>query len=126
MKLRNDNGLFIVVEEDGSESCLGYLFNFQGHGIFAPTGKLDITPQQAETHNKMLSEGELLGLDKCEVGQWGTLYHNSTKGVVVNFIGTVVAPAQVKGQSITFQRNGKTFRGRLQKNADCFNFKRVK
>lgn len=36
------------------------------------------------------------------------------------------ATARVVGKTITFVRGGKLFRGRLQKDADCFNFKWIK
>lgn len=125
----NFNGGMITIE--GTSNCLGYLMNFEGHGVFdASIGKVDVTPEQAEKHNKVLDEAMLKGLDEtCKVGQYGTFYwtKNGVHGVTT-FLGTVVAPrcdCQLKGNSITFTRKGRTFRGRLQKDADCFNFKRI-
>lgn len=70
--IRNDNGLLIDAR---SNTVLGYLFNFSGHGVFSPDGKVQITPHEANIHNKCLSRAEVLGLDNaCRVGQRGTLY----------------------------------------------------
>jgi len=105
---------------------MGYLFNFDGHGVFSPAGKVNITPEEMEAHNKELSEAEIKGLDEnCQIGQGGTFYF--VKGQVQTFVGTVVASSDFvwrSGQSIIFRRNGKRYRGRLKRDADCFNFKR--
>ena len=126
MNLQNHSGLW--VDED-TGACLGYLFDFREKGVFSPDGKVEITKEQADTHNRLLAEGEIKGLDEnCAVGQRGTFYFHSLKGVHT-WTGVEVAKrdnCRVRGQVITFTRNGKTFRGRLQKDADCFNFKRIK
>lgn len=121
MKITNDQGLLVC--EDGT--CLGYLFNFNGHGVFSPDGKVEITPEQAETHNRVLAQAEIKGLDEnCEIGQCGTFYY--VNGKVSTFTGEVVSTSVLrKGKSLTFYRNGKAYRGILRKDADCFNFKRV-
>lgn len=118
--ITNDNGLFI---QDGA--CLGYLFNFGQRGVFSPDGKVEITAEAADAHNRLLGEAELLGLDQnCQVGQGGTFYY--IRGLVQTWAGLLVSDKVKKaGSSITFSRNGKVFRGRLQKDADCFNFRRV-
>jgi len=123
MKLKNDNGLF-VDEETGS--LVGYLYNFQGKGIFSPDGKVEVTPEQAETHNRLLSEAELNGLDEnCQIGQRGAFYF--VKGKVYTWKGTLVSEeVTIKGKQITFTRKGKVFTGRLQKDANLFNFRRVR
>lgn len=117
----NDNALIT----NGQGQCLGYLFNFQGHGVFSPDGKVNVTSEQVDSHNAALSEAEINGLDKCcQVGQCGTFYY--IKGNVQTFVGAVVSnQVEVNGKVIIFHRNGKTYRGRLQKDADCFNFKRI-
>jgi hypothetical protein len=122
MKLKNNDGLW-TDEETGA--CVGYLMDFTGKGVFSPDGKVDITPEQAKTHNDLLSQGEIKGLDEnCQVGMQGTFYY--IKGQVQTFMGAVVsADVSVNGQSITFRRNGRVFRGRLQRDADCFNFRRI-
>lgn len=118
--MTNDCGLLI---KDGH--CVGYLFNFQGHGTFSPDGKVEVTQEQMDTHNRLLSEGEIKGLDECcQIGQCGTFYY--VKGQVQTFVGVVVCESpRVRGNVLTFTRKGKTFRGRLQADADCFNFKRI-
>jgi hypothetical protein len=127
MKIANHDGLW--VDEDAG-ACVGYLFDFREKGVFSPDGKVEITPQQAEIHNKLLSEAEVKGLDEnCQVGQRGTFYltKKGSAQVVSTFIGEIVATdIFINGKSITFKRKGKVFRGRLQKDADCFNFKRIR
>lgn len=121
LSLTNDNGLWI---DPKSNTVLGYLFNFQGR-VYSPDGKVELTPEQADVHNKLLSRGEILGLDNnCQIGQRGTFYYRS--GSVNTWVGELVSDrVTVNGQVITFRRNGKVFRGRLQKDADCFNFRRI-
>ena len=125
--IENHNGLLV---KDGQ--CLGYLFNFTGHGVFSPDGiASSITPEQVDTHNAVLAQAEIKGLDDCcEVGQHGTFYY--INGRVQTFTSAIVAEGcsvRKAGQVITFARNvggiKKVFRGRLQKDADCFNFKRI-
>ncbi len=110
-----------------NNTCLGYLMNFEGHGIYEPSaGKVDVTKDEAEKHNQCLSAAEIKGLDEnCQVGQHGTFYYTKDKGVHT-FIGTVVSTEYSKvGRTITFTRNGKIFRGRLPNDSDYFGFKRV-
>lgn len=121
-------GSLITYEQDGKRYCLGYLFDFTGHGIFSPDGKVEVTKEQADTHNRLLAEGELKGLDEnCQVGMHGTFYFIG--GKVQTWTGVLVSERVILspgGRGITFYRNGKTYRGRLPKDADCFNFKRIK
>lgn len=125
MKLKNIGSLITC-----GDHCLGYLMNFAGHGVFSPDGKVEVTPEQAEIHNKLLAEAEIEGLDnRCEVGMAGTFYLGITDGVkaVKTFTGTTVTTdVTVKGKSITFRRHGRVYRGREMKNAECFNFRRIK
>ena len=114
----------------GTDACLGDLMHFDGHGTYDPNhGLVPVSKEEADTHNKLLDEARLQGLDRnCEVGQ-GSFFYFAGKAPdrkVTTFIGTVVSTdVRVKGQSITFVRKGKTFRGRLCKDADSFNFRRV-
>jgi hypothetical protein len=65
-------------------------------------------------------------LDACSVGQWGSFYF--IKGQIQTFTGALVSDkVQISagGKGITFIRNGRQYRGRLQKDADVFNFKRI-
>ena len=125
MKLKNDNGMWI---DEENNCCLGYLMDFSnsGHGVHSPNGQVPITPEQAKIHNDLLSQAEILGLDKCEIGQYGTFYY--INGKVSTFMGTVVSEnihLSPSKKTITFVYNGKQFRGTLQRDADCFNFKRI-
>jgi len=109
---------------NGQEQCVGYLFNFDGHGFFSPDGKVEVTKEELTTHNQALATAEVQVLDHCVIGQWGTFY--LIKNQVQTFTGLLVSDSvTINGASIIFTRNGKTFKGRLQKEADCFNFRRV-
>ena len=113
---------------DEKETCLGYLMDFTGHGIFdAYFGKVEISTEHAKAHNAALDEAMLKGLDEsCQIGQGSTFYFNERKRKVSTFCGTLVsASVSLNGNSLTFHRKGRTYRGRLQKDADCFNFRRI-
>jgi hypothetical protein len=122
-----DNGL-IVDNSTSPPTCCGFIFAFEDKSL-TPNGRVDgFTQEQIRQHNDNLSKAELIGLDQnCQVGQCGTFYYSPGKGVTT-WTGIVVAEngsVTVKGNSIKFTRGGKTYRGRLQKDADCFNFKRA-
>jgi hypothetical protein len=123
MKYLGESIITIGTDRD----CLGDLIHFDGRGTYdAHYGKVDVTKEEADVHNKALDEARLTGLDKnCEIKQGGTFYYHPKNGVTT-FLGTKVANAYVSGNTITFIRAGKTYRGKLQKEADCFNFRRVK
>jgi hypothetical protein len=124
MNIQSHGGLLV---DEGTNSAIGYLYDFQGKGVFSPSGKLEVTKEAADTHNACLAQAEIAGLDKAEVGQCGTLYWSNTKGVTT-WTGVKVADYTLNERQtvLTFKRpNGHTFRGRLQKDADCFNFKRI-
>jgi len=128
MKIESDNGL-LVYDDNGETRCLGYLFNFSGHGVFdAYHGRVEISPDDVDRHNSLLDENLLRGLDQsCRVGQGGTFYWSDKPLLVKTFLGTPVSDRVEKtGRSITFYRKGMTFRGREQRDADCFNFRRVR
>jgi hypothetical protein len=113
----------------GNEQCLGYLMHFEGHGVYEPTsGKVDVTPQEADAHNAALSRAEIEGLDNhCRIGMGGTFYLGASAGrsVVRTFIGDVVTEdVTVKGQGVTFRRKGMTFKGHRRDDELLF-FKRV-
>jgi hypothetical protein len=121
-------GSLITIE--GTDTCLGYLMDFKDHGVFdASHGKVAVTPDHAETHNRLLDAALLKGLDdSCQVGQHGSFYVAKDPGrtAVKTFIGTLVSSdVATTGQSLTFRRNGKMFRGRMSRQHDLFNFRRV-
>ena len=64
--MKNDHGLFV----EGNTAC-GYIFNFDGHGAFSPDGKVVATPEEINTHNRILADAEWSAMLKH--GQ-GTLF----------------------------------------------------
>jgi hypothetical protein len=126
-----NRGSLLTYRDKGREHCFGYLFEFPEHGIYEPTfGKLEVTPEEASIHNQLLSQAQLDGLDgHCAVGMHGTLYTKKVAGftVVITWLGTEVSrDVRLRGDVLTFQRKGMSFRGRLRKDEDCFGFKRIK
>jgi hypothetical protein len=123
-------GSLLTYQDKGTERCFGYLFNFPGHGVYEPTfGKLEVTPEEARTHNQLLSRAEVEGLDSnCAVGLGGMFYTRKAEGrpIVVTWLGEEVSrEVQVHGQVLSFTRKGMTFRGRLRRGEDCFAFTRI-
>jgi hypothetical protein len=123
-------GSLLTYQDNGREWCFGYLFEFQGHGIYEPSfGKLEVTSAEAKAHNRLLSEGEIEGLDKhCAVGMGGMFYTRKVDGQthVATWLGEEVSrEVRINGQVLTFQRKGMTFRGRLRQDQDAFGFKRI-
>lgn len=122
IKLENLGSLITIAD---TSNCLGYLLHFAEHGIFdASLGKVNVTPEQADTHNRLLDQALIKGLDTCQIGQGNTFYWGGN--CVKTFTGTVVSYAvSHTGKSVSFMVKEKKFRGRLHKDADCFNFTRV-
>jgi hypothetical protein len=125
-----NRGSLLTYLELGQERCFGYLFEFPGHGVFEPTfGKLEVTSEEAKTHNRLLSQGEIDGLDSnCALGMGGSFYtrHQEGRTIVVTWMGEEVSQeVQIKGQVLTFHRRGMAFRGRLRQDEDAFSFRRV-
>jgi hypothetical protein len=125
-----NRGSLLTHRDRGRERCFGYLMDFPGHGVFEPTfGKLEVTAQEARTHNQLLSRGEIEGLDNnCAVGMGGIFYTRKTGGrtVVVTWLGDEVSQeVRIKGNVLTFQRKGMRFRGRLRQGQDYFAFRRI-
>ena len=131
MQLEHLGSLITYKDASGEDVALGYLFDFTGHGIFSPDGKVEVSKEDANTHNMLLDKALLEGLDHCKVGQGGTFYFRHKDGIaqVTTWMGTVVTErirtSGSKRQTIFFSRNDMKFRGTLRKDADCFNFRRV-
>lgn len=128
-EILNRGGL-LTYWDNGQERCFGYLMEFTGHGIFEPTfGKLEVTAEAARTHNALLSQGEIEGLDHhCAVGMGGIFYLRKADGrtSVVTWLGDEVSQdVQIKHNILTFHRQAMTFRGRLRQDQDCFVFTRI-
>ena len=123
-------GSLLTYHENGAERCFGYLFYFPGRGVFEPTfGKLDLSPEAAKTHNQLLSQAEIDGLDQnCALGLGGRFYAKKAEGrtIVATWLGQEVSrEVQIRNAVITFARNGMILRGRLRREDDCFSFKRI-
>lgn len=132
------------LEAGGEDHLLGHLMDFKERGVFDATfGKVEVTPEQAAAHNKLLDEALIEGLDnRCEVGQGGQFYCGGVYGdpakplSVKTFTGVVLAervrsslPARRTGGGldVEFDRKGKTFRGRWKPaEGDLTFFERVK
>lgn len=147
-EILHKGSLMLFKELKGEKDvCVGYLADFKEKGIFEPTvGKVDVTPEEAQTHNKCLTAALLKGLDEsCKVGQGGSFYIGKDEktgeyqvtawtGEVVS-IDVVVKPKTGKSKrTVTFTRGQKTFRGFLDPDlnrdmdelgAVVFNFERV-
>jgi len=132
MTVALDNLGSLITYKDGYEDrCLGFLMHFPGHGVYdASLGKIAVTAEQAQTHNRLLDEALLKGMDEnCQVGKGGSFYvgHHEGRTAIKTFLGTLVsADVSTNGHSLTFRRKGKTFRGRMSKQHDLFNFRRVR
>ena len=124
-------GSLLAYQDGGQERCFSYLFEFPGHGIFEPTfGKLEVSSEEAKAHNRLLSQGEIEGLDQhCSVGMGGTFYTRQAGGqpLVVTWLGEAVSrEVRIRGSVLTFRRKGMTFRGRLRRDQDAFGFRRIR
>lgn len=125
--LENFGSLITLKNEPAT--CLGDLWYAGEHGAFDPSyGKVPVTADEVKAHNAALSKAKLEGMDKnCEIGQGGSAYvYMGDNPCIAFFDGTVVSTVITKrGQSITFTRNGKNYRGRLSQKHDLFNFRRI-
>lgn len=127
--LENKGSLITYKDATGlRDHCLGDLWYAEGHGVYEPNlGRVDVTPEEAEIHNKCLSEAMIKGMDdQCKVGQGSYAYLYRNPDCVKTFNGMLIsADVRVAGNSITFLRNGRKFHGCIQKDSDAFNFRRV-
>ena len=121
--LLHNKGSLITVTRP---ACLGFLIDFQDRGVYdAELGRVDVTPEEAKTHNALLSKAQIDGLDQnCEVGMGGTFYF--IDGKIQTWTGELVSRyVQRDGNTVIFDRNGKRFQGELDPEADCFSFERI-
>lgn len=81
----------------GEERCLGYLIHRDDKGwtYDADYGRVDVSKEHAEIHNKELTKALLQGLDEnCKVGEYGTFYlHEPQKqqAATVELVGDNIA-----------------------------------
>lgn len=68
----NQGGLLVI---PGTNQCAGYIFNFDGHGAYQPTGKVETaqgpSKDEIDAHNAILAKAELDAM--IEQGK-GTLF----------------------------------------------------
>lgn len=125
--LENKGSLITYKDTDGTDRCLGNLMHFEGHGTYDPSlGQVDVTKEDADKHNAALDTALIEGLKGCKVGQGNFFYLGHSPLRVHTFTGKeVTRSVTVKGTSVTFTVNNMTFKGKLQKDAQCFNFTRT-
>jgi hypothetical protein len=121
----------MTYQDNGAERCFGYLMHFTGHGVYEPNfGRMEVTPEQAQNHNRLLSETEIKGVDEnCVVGLGGMFYTKGENGhtIVTTWLGDSVSrEVHINGQILTFIRKAMAFRARLRRDQDCFFFKRIR
>lgn len=138
MKIVNDHGMLLVDAGFGDQMCLGFLMDFKEKGVFdAHYGKVDVTPEAAAIHNKLLSTALIAGLDTYEVGECGLFYLGTRisdvpaeRGwEVKTWTGELVAgvkDTQIRNGVVIFTRGDREFRGRRRKDDDSIFFKRVR
>lgn len=117
-----------LITVKGTNTCLGDLMAFKGHGVFDPSfGMVPVSEEAAKIHNAALDKARLEGMDtNCEIGQGSFAYFQTGKGVTT-FSGTVISTEYtVLNRVIRFRRAGKVYRGTLKRDSDDFNFRRVK
>lgn len=123
-------GSLMTYKDKDTARCFGYMFHFPGHGVYEPTfGRVEVSPEEAQIHNRLLSEAEVKGLDEnCAVGMGGMFYTKTDNGrrIVVTWLGDEVSrELRIAGQVLTFERKGMRFRGRLRRDEGAFFFTRV-
>lgn len=127
MKFNDDGGL-ITYQEGDDTFCLGYLFDSKDHGIYdANIGKVDVTPEQAQAHNKVYDQALVKGLENCPIGQ-GTHFYVKD-GVVSTWLGTVIGKGTLKaGTKATYllHLGGKVFKYRKYPNDNRVFLTRIK
>jgi len=118
-------GESIITIKD-TNRCLGDLIHFEWNrsSICPNNGRVPVTKEEADIHNKVLDQAKIEGLDKnCEVGQGGGFYWDGKN--VKTFLGTqvneghVVVSGNVR-KTVYFNRKGKKFKGVLRKNEEWF------
>lgn len=129
MKLDN-LGSLITYDEDGRTYHLDYIWVAGGKGAFEPNiGRVDVSEADAETHNRLLSEAKINGLDTtCEVRQGGYFYLATKPLRIRTWDGQPVADrVRLVGKTtIEFDRRDRTFRGTIPRDSDAIFIKRVR
>ena len=100
MKFDIDGGLITYAEGD-TMFCLGYLLDAPGQGIYDATlGKVDVTSEQAQAHNRVYDQCLIKGLENCKIGQGNNFYVGDgvdrDSQVVSTWLGTRIGEATRK------------------------------
>lgn len=116
-ELENLGSLITYKNEEGEDQCLGSLLHNPERGTFEPNfGKMDITKEEAEIHNKELDTALIKGLmENCEVGQGGNFYAEPTGSVykITTWTGLEVGEALRNGRKIRLRLEDKAFEAKL-------------
>jgi hypothetical protein len=123
MKLNFDGGLITI---EGTNNCLGDLLENQG-AVFDPSwGRVDVTPEQAKEHNRVLAKCLIDGLDKCDVGL-GQMFYITEDNRVTTWGGELVGEnVSKKKTEVVVHRGEKVFKGKRRKNTAAIFLARVK
>jgi hypothetical protein len=123
----NNHGL-LTYQNNGDEkpTCLGFLFSGPQHGIFDPElGGIEVTPEVADVHNKLLSQALIDGLDTCEIGQSAMFYlvgdpRGGNPLRITTWTGDLVADRlhNVSPRRYNFQRGGRWYKAICRQNSD--------
>jgi hypothetical protein len=99
--------------------------HFPEHGVYdADLGRVEVTPEVAQRHNQVFDGIMVKGLDEnCAVGQGGQFYVSGN--TVKTWLGTVLGEAKKVRATLTFNRKGKTFKGKVSKGEETGFFERV-
>lgn len=124
-QLQDRGSLIHYLDAEGRDACLGFLFDGGERGIFDPTlGRVEVTPEEAQTHNRLLSEALITGLDSCEVGQCGMFYYSD--GQLKTWTGEVVEGQLSKTiAKLTLRRKGRVYEAKRQKDVESVILVRV-
>ncbi len=140
----NISGILI---KRGTDECAGYIFNFTGHGAFAPGNKVETetgpTQEEIDTHNAILANAEKQAM--IDRGK-GTFYLTKAHPYNIEYQVTMWASHSWKspwcyvrqGKSVAFGGwidaytvwftgpDGKKWYGVNKGNMDCFTGRRLK
>lgn len=107
--------------------CLGYLMHFEGRGTYdAEHGLVEVTKEEADTHNKVYDEAIIKGLDACPLSKGSEFYFDLNKMEVKTWLGTKVSErVELKGNTVHMFRKGMRFRGVRTRGEDHIFLKRV-
>src|SRR5262245_32735471 len=127
LKPINDHGLLLR----RADEPLGDLLDVAGRGCYDPVhGRVDVSREEAETHNRIPGRMLIGDLDgRCAVGQGGDCYvrrRADGSWQVTTWAGDVVAEeVAVEGRVFAFTRKGRRFRGTKPRDADYVFFRRI-